>query len=171
LKRLMDIVGAAVGLVVCAPVLAGAALLIKLDSKGPVLYKQERAGRYGRPFTMFKLRTMVVNADELLNLYVDVAALEEPVFKLKDDPRVTRVGRVLRRWSLDELPQLFNVLRGEMSLVGPRPEETWLVERYTSWHRQRLRAKPGITGPVQVNGRADVPLSERVRLEVDYIKH
>jgi lipopolysaccharide/colanic/teichoic acid biosynthesis glycosyltransferase len=154
----------------CTPLLAGTALLIALDSRGPVFYRQERAGRFGRPFKIIKLRTMHVGAEERLGALIDLDGLQEPAFKLKDDPRVTRLGRLLRRWSVDELPQLLNVLRGEMSLVGPRPEETWIVARYSPWHRQRLRARPGMTGPVQINGRADLPLKERVRLEVEYIE-
>ena len=169
-KRAIDLCAAAIALLLCAPLLAGTALLIALDSRGPILYRQERAGRFGCPFKILKLRTMRVGAEEELEELVDVEALQEPVFKLKDDPRVTRVGRFLRRWSIDELPQLVNVLRGEMSLVGPRPEETWIVARYSRWHRQRLWARPGMTGPVQVSGRADLSLQERVQLEVKYIE-
>jgi lipopolysaccharide/colanic/teichoic acid biosynthesis glycosyltransferase len=171
LKRAMDVVGALVGIPLSAPLMLVAAILIKLDSRGPVLFVQERVGKDGRPFRMYKLRSMVANAEALLDELVDLDALDEPVFKLKDDPQVTRVGRFLRRWSIDELPQLVNVLRGEMSLVGPRPEEARIVCYYSPWHRRRLRAKPGITGPVQVNGRGDLSLEERVRLEVDYIRH
>jgi lipopolysaccharide/colanic/teichoic acid biosynthesis glycosyltransferase len=114
---------------------------------------------------------MVDNAEDLLDQLVDLDSLDEPVFKLRNDPRVTRVGRFLRRWSIDELPQFLNVLRGDMSLVGPRPEEVRIVRYYDAWHRQRLRVKPGVTGPVQVNGRGDLSLEERVRLEVDYIRN
>jgi lipopolysaccharide/colanic/teichoic acid biosynthesis glycosyltransferase len=171
IKRAIDILGALVALVLSAPVIVLAALLIKLDSRGPVLFVQERAGENGRPFRMYKLRTMVDNAEELLERIIDIDTLDEPMFKLRDDPRVTRLGRAFRRCSIDELPQLFNVLRGEMSLVGPRPEETRIVRRYSQWHRMRLKAKPGISGPVQVNGRGDLPLERRVQLEVDYIEH
>jgi lipopolysaccharide/colanic/teichoic acid biosynthesis glycosyltransferase len=114
---------------------------------------------------------MVDNAEEMLDQIIDVDSLEEPVFKIKDDPRVTRTGRFLRRWSLDELPQLFNVLKGEMSLVGPRPEEIRIVRYYNQWHRQRLRAKPGISGPAQVCGRGDLSLEERVELDIAYISN
>jgi exopolysaccharide biosynthesis polyprenyl glycosylphosphotransferase len=168
-KRAMDIVGAVIGLPLSLPLMAVAAVVIKLDSPGPILFEQMRAGQHGKTFKIYKLRTMVVNAEELLEDLIDLDELEEPMFKLKDDPRVTKVGRFLRRWSIDELPQLYNVLRGEMSLVGPRPEETRLVERYSTWHRLRLQAKPGITGPVQINGRGDLPLESRVQLEVEYI--
>jgi len=128
-------------------------------------------GENGRPFRMVKLRTMVDGAEEMLPALVDLESLPSPAFKLRDDPRVTRVGRFLRRTSLDELPQLWNVLRGEMSLVGPRPEETRVVRLYNDWHRRRLAVKPGITGPMQVNGRADLSLDERTRLELDYVRH
>ena len=168
-KRAMDIVGAVIGLPLSLPLMAVAAVVIKLDSRGPILFEQMRAGQHGKTFKIYKLRTMVANAEELLEDLIDLDELEEPMFKLKDDPRVTNVGRFLRRWSIDELPQLYNVLRGEMSLVGPRPEETRLVERYSQWHRLRLQAKPGITGPVQINGRGDLPLEMRVQLEVEYI--
>jgi exopolysaccharide biosynthesis polyprenyl glycosylphosphotransferase len=168
-KRAMDIVGAVIGLPLSLPLMAVAAVVIKLDSPGPILFEQMRAGQHGKVFKIYKLRTMVANAEELLEDLIDLDELEEPMFKLKDDPRVTRVGGFLRRWSIDELPQLYNVLKGEMSLVGPRPEEARLVERYSQWHRLRLQAKPGITGPVQINGRGDLPLEMRVQLEVEYI--
>lgn len=171
IKRLMDIVGALIALPISAPIIAVTAVVVKLDSPGPVFFSQERAGENGKTFTIYKLRTMVVNAEELLDDLIDLDTLEEPVFKLQDDPRVTSVGRFLRRWSIDELPQFVNVLKGEMSLVGPRPEESRLVRRYSQWHRLRLRAKPGLTGPVQINGRGDLPLEDRVRLEVDYINN
>ena len=171
IKRLMDIVGSLIALPISAPIIAVTAVVVKLDSPGPVFFSQERAGENGKTFTIYKLRTMVVNAEELLDDLIDLDALEEPVFKLQDDPRVTSVGRFLRRWSIDELPQFVNVLKGEMSLVGPRPEESRLVRRYSQWHRLRLRAKPGLTGPVQINGRGDLPLEDRVRLEVDYINN
>lgn len=171
IKRLMDIVGSLIALPISAPIIAVTAVVVKLDSPGPVFFSQERAGENGKTFTIYKLRTMVVNAEELLDDLIDLDTLEEPVFKLQDDPRVTSVGRFLRRWSIDELPQFVNVLKGEMSLVGPRPEESRLVRRYSQWHRLRLRAKPGLTGPVQINGRGDLPLEDRVRLEVDYINN
>jgi len=171
IKRVIDIVGSLTGLVLAAPLLAVLAAAIKLDSRGPVLFVQERVGENGRLFQMFKLRTMVGRAEEMLPLLIDLDSLPSPAFKIRDDPRVTRVGRFLRRTSLDELPQLWNVLEGEMSLVGPRPEETQIVRLYNDWHRQRLAVKPGLTGPMQVNGRATLNLDERVRLELDYIRH
>ena len=170
-KRTMDLVGAIVGLVVFAPTMLVAAILIRLDSRGPILFTQARVGENGRLFRIFKFRTMVVDAESALDQLVSIEDLSEPVFKLKDDPRVTRAGRILRRMSIDELPQLLNVLKGDMSLVGPRPEEIKMVQRYSSWHRKRLAIKPGITGPMQINGRADLSLEDRVRLELDYIRN
>jgi len=170
-KRGMDVVGACILLLVTAPLFPLIALVIKLDSPGPVFFAQERAGKNGTPFEVYKFRTMVVGAEEQLSELVDLDSLPEPAFKIADDPRVTRVGRWLRRTSLDEIPQFVNVLRGEMSLVGPRPEEVQLVQRYDPWQRRRLVAKPGVTGAMQVSGRGDLPLAERVKLELAYIEH
>jgi exopolysaccharide biosynthesis polyprenyl glycosylphosphotransferase len=171
LKRGADIVIAAAMLALAAPVLALAALAIKLDSRGPVFYAQRRAGLNGDPFRMLKFRTMVDGAHERLGEVVQIDGLEDPMFKLRNDPRVTRVGRVLRRWSLDELPQLVNVLRGDMSLVGPRPEQVELVERYRPEHRFRLDARPGMTGPMQVFGRGNLDFDERLAVEREYIEN
>ncbi len=171
LKRLIDVVGAAVCLVVTAPLALAIAVAIKLDSPGPVLYAQDRVGTNGRTFRLLKFRTMVQGADKQLSELIDLTNLEEPAFKLKDDPRVTRLGGFLRRTSLDELPQLLNVLRGDMSLVGPRPEEAWLVRLYNDQQRRRLAVKPGMTGPMQVNGRGDLSFAQRLELELDYIEH
>jgi exopolysaccharide biosynthesis polyprenyl glycosylphosphotransferase len=171
LKRSADVVIAAAALVLTAPVLALAALAIKLDSRGPVLYVQRRAGLGGHPFHMLKFRTMVEGAQHRLDEVVRLDDLDDPMFKLRDDPRVTRVGRVLRRWSLDELPQLLNVIRGDMSLVGPRPEQVELVERYRPEHRFRLDARPGVTGPMQVFGRGNLDFDERLAVEREYIEN
>ncbi|HNT74051.1 MAG TPA: exopolysaccharide biosynthesis polyprenyl glycosylphosphotransferase [Anaerolineae bacterium] len=171
LKRTLDVIGSLVGLILTAPLMAILAVAIRLDSPGPALFVQLRAGENGRPFKIIKFRTMVEDAEAQLPDLVDLAALASPAFKLQNDPRVTRVGRFLRRWSLDELPQFWNVLKGEMSLVGPRPEELRVVQLYNDWHRQRLAVKPGMTGPMQINGRGDLDLDARVRLEVDYIQH
>lgn len=170
-KRALDIAGAGAGLLLCLVVTPFIALAIKLDSRGPVFFRQERIGQGGRPFTMYKFRSMHAGAEEVLDTIVDLASLPDPAFKLKDDPRCTAVGRFLRRWSLDELPQFWNILRGEMSLIGPRPEEARVVALYNDWHRRRLSVKPGLSGPMQVNGRADLTLDERVRLELEYIEH
>jgi len=170
-KRVLDILVSAVLLVVTAPLMALIALAVRLDSDGPVLFRQPRVGQDGRIFTMYKFRTMVPDAEERLQALLRERGWEKPPLKIPDDPRVTRVGRFLRRFSLDELPQLWNVLRGDMSMVGPRPEEPRIVQTYTAWQRKRLLVKPGLTGPMQVNGRADLPLDDRVRLEIDYIQH
>jgi exopolysaccharide biosynthesis polyprenyl glycosylphosphotransferase len=171
LKRAIDVVGAAVVLVAGAPLFALIAAAIKLDSRGPVLFRQSRVGLGGGRFVMLKFRTMVPNAEELLPQLVAIDRLPEPVFKLRRDPRVTPVGRLLRRTSLDELPQLWNVLRGDMSLVGPRPEEEQIVDRYRREHLIRLEVKPGLTGPMQVSGRAALTLEERLAVEREYIEN
>ncbi len=171
IKRMFDILVAAVGIVVVAPFLALIAIAIKLDSPGPVLFSQIRAGLDGRPFRMYKLRTMSADAESRLDLLVDIEGLAEPVFKFRDDPRVTRVGRLLRRFSIDEVPQLINVLVGEMSIVGPRPEQVELVERYSAEDRFRLTAKPGITGPMQIFGRGELTFNERLEVELEYVQN
>ncbi len=171
LKRMMDVVVSSLTLVLFAPLFALIALAILMHSGRPVLFTQRRAGQGGREFRMIKFRTMVCNAEELRPGLVSLRELPEPVFKLRDDPRTTRVGRLLRRASLDELPQLFNVLRGEMSLVGPRPEEVEVVELYEPVHRFRLDIKPGLTGPMQVFGRGELSLEERLAVERDYIEN
>ena len=171
LKRAFDVVVSALTLAVTSPLFVVAAIAIRLDSRGPVFFVQQRAGLQGRPFRMVKFRTMVSDADERLTDVVRFEALTDPMFKLRDDPRTTRVGRILRRWSLDELPQLLNVLRGEMSLVGPRPEDLRLVERYAPEHRFRLDATPGLTGPMQIFGRGDLTFDERLAIEREYIEN
>lgn len=171
LKRAFDLAASIIGLVLLTPLLPVTALAIKLESPGPVIFSQVRAGRRGRPFRMFKFRTMEADAEERLSSLIAIDKLAEPVFKLRGDPRVTRVGRVLRRLSFDEAPQLFNVLRGEMSIVGPRPEQIDLVERYGPEHRLRLDVKPGITGPMQIHGRGDLGFSQRLAVELDYIEN
>ena len=171
IKRGFDVLVSAVGLLVTAPLFPLIALAIRLDSRGPVFFSQRRAGLDGQPFSMHKFRTMVADAEERLDDVIRLDELREPVFKLSEDPRVTSVGRMLRRLSLDELPQLWNVLRGEMSIVGPRPEQVELVERYRPEHRFRLTVKPGITGPMQVFGRGDLTFHERLAVELDYIEN
>jgi exopolysaccharide biosynthesis polyprenyl glycosylphosphotransferase len=169
IKRLMDVVLSALLLVVLSPLLAAIALAILIDSGRPVLFRQRRAGEGGRPFNVLKFRTMVTDAEQRLPELVDLTALDEPAFKIPDDPRITSIGRPLRRASLDELPQLLNVLRGEMSLVGPRPEEEAVVALYDERQRSRLALKPGITGPMQVYGRGDLTFEERLAMERDYL--
>ncbi len=168
-KRGMDIAGALIGLAVSLPAMALAAVAIKLDSPGPVFYRQVRVGENGRPFRIIKLRSMAAGAEQQLAELVNLTDLPEPAFKLHSDPRVTRVGRVLRRISLDEAPQFINVLAGEMSLVGPRPEEERIVALYADAQRRRLAVKPGMTGPMQIRGRGNLTFAERIRLELEYI--
>jgi exopolysaccharide biosynthesis polyprenyl glycosylphosphotransferase len=171
LKRTVDGVGASLGLLVLAPFMVVIAILIRLDSRGPALFVQERAGRDGAPFRMYKFRTMVADAERRLAEVVQLEDLVDPMFKLAADPRVTRAGRFLRRASLDELPQLWNVLRGDMSLVGPRPEEVQLVERYGEPERFRLNMPPGITGPMQIHGRGELTFQERLAVEREYVEN
>lgn len=170
-KRALDISGSLIGLTFALLLGPFITIAIKLTSPGPVLFRQERIGQGGQPFTIYKFRSMCADAENQLNHLIDLESLDEPVFKLANDPRITPVGRFLRRWSLDELPQFWNVFRGDMSLIGPRPEEARIVALYTDWHRRRLAIKPGMTGPMQVNGRGDLPLDTRVRLELEYIDH
>ena len=160
-KRVLDVAGGSAGLLVSAPFLAAAAAAIKLEDGGPVLYRQRRVGKDGREFELLKLRTMVVGAERLGAGY----AIDE------GDPRITRAGRLLRRLSVDELPQLWNVVRGDMSLVGPRPTLAYQVERYTERQRRRLEVKPGLTGWAQIHGRASLPWSDRIELDVWYVEH
>ena len=168
---MFDLVLGLLSLVVMAPVMAFSALAVWLETGRPVIFAQRRVGENGRLFTMFKFRTMVANAEAQIEAARQSGQRLEDVYKPANDMRVTRVGRVLRRASLDELPQLWNVLRGEMSLVGPRPELPWVVDQYESWQRQRLSVLPGITGWWQVNGRGDLPLVENVEYDLFYIQN
>jgi exopolysaccharide biosynthesis polyprenyl glycosylphosphotransferase len=170
-KRVTDCVVSAVGLVLLSPLMLVIAVLVRLDSKGPALFSQLRAGRHGKPFMMVKFRTMCHDAEARITEVISPDELSEPMFKLRRDPRVTRIGRFLRRTSLDELPQLFNVLRGDMSLVGPRPEELWLVERYDETQGFRLQMRPGLTGPMQVHGRGELNFQERTAVEREYVEN
>ena len=171
LKRVFDVVVATLALLVALPLLVLAGLAILLDSGLPIFFRQTRAGERGHPFQMLKLRTMVRDAEALLPGLVPFEQLDAPMFKLKADPRITRVGRLLRRTSVDELPQLVNVLRGEMSIVGPRPEQLDLVGRYAPEHQFRLQVKPGITGPMQVYGRGELTFDERLAVEREYVEN
>jgi exopolysaccharide biosynthesis polyprenyl glycosylphosphotransferase len=169
MKRAMDVVVSATLLLLLSPLLLATAIAIMLDAGRPVFFRQRRAGKDGVPFTVLKFRTMVVDAEERLPELVDLQTLEQPAFKIPDDPRVTRIGRTLRRFSIDELPQMINVLRGEMSLVGPRPEEESVVALYDERQRSRLAIRPGVTGPMQVYGRSDLTFEERLAMERDYL--
>jgi exopolysaccharide biosynthesis polyprenyl glycosylphosphotransferase len=171
LKRVFDVVLAGALLLLASPLIVLTVLALRLSGPGPVFYAQRRAGLGGREFTIFKFRTMQADAETVLPTLVRFDTLAEPVFKLAADPRVTRLGHVLRRTSLDELPQLVNVLKGDMSLVGPRPEQVEVVRRYKPEHRFRLGVKPGLTGPMQVFGRGRLSFEERLAVEREYIEN
>jgi exopolysaccharide biosynthesis polyprenyl glycosylphosphotransferase len=169
-KRFLDILLSLVVLILGAPLWIAIAISIKRGSKGPVLYVQERIGMNGKPFKMLKFRSMIEGADDQLAELVDFSSMSEPVFNLRKDPRVTKIGSFLRRTSLDEIPQFINVLKGEMSVVGPRPERTELVQLYNDYQWRRLKAKPGITGYQQVMSRGDPSLSRRIEFDLYYLK-
>jgi lipopolysaccharide/colanic/teichoic acid biosynthesis glycosyltransferase len=169
-KRGLDLAGALVGLVIGAPIMLIAAMCIKLESRGPVLYKSKRVGRGGRPFTFFKLRSMVNDAHRHRHHLSHLNETDGPVFKIARDPRVTRIGRFLRTTSIDELPQLFNVLRGDMSLVGPRPPIAEEVAQYEPWQFRRLEVRPGLTCLWQISGRSRIGFQEWMRLDLEYIR-
>jgi lipopolysaccharide/colanic/teichoic acid biosynthesis glycosyltransferase len=161
MPRALDLLLASLLLALASPLLALAALLVRLESRGPVLYRQRRVGRHGEPFELLKLRTMVPGAE----------TMGAGIYVVEGDPRITRVGRLLRRLSFDELPNLVNVLQGDMALVGPRPTVQEQVDRYTDRQRRRLEVRPGITGWAQVNGRTSLPWPERIELDVWYVEH
>ncbi len=177
LKRLFDAAAAVSALIVLSPLLLVISLLVKRSSPGPVLFVQERVGKDGRIFRFFKFRTMFHNSDDAIHrqfasMFINGdgdGASGDNVYKMTQDPRVTGIGAFLRRTSLDELPQLFNILRGEMSVVGPRPPLPYELEQYQPWHHERLRVTPGLTGLWQVSGRSTVPFEEMVRLDIHYI--
>jgi len=171
LKRVMDLAIVSIGSLFALPVGLLVALVVRLDSPGPVIYRQTRIGKNGKPFAIYKFRSMVENAEERR---MEIAALNEatgPLFKVRDDPRRTRTGRILRRFSLDELPQLINVFRGEMSFIGPRPNLPEEVEQYKEWHKKRLSVSPGMTGLWQVSGRSDLTFDEMVLLDIYYAEN
>lgn len=182
-KRALDVLLSSIALVLASPLMLVIALLVKRSSPGPVLFEQERLGRDGRPFTFYKFRSMEHNSDDAIHRQFAAMFISgdesgcaesnggDKVFKLKADPRITPIGAWLRRTSLDELPQLFNILKGEMSLVGPRPPIAYEIENYQPWHMERLKAVPGLTGLWQVSGRSSVSFEEMVRLDVQYINN
>jgi exopolysaccharide biosynthesis polyprenyl glycosylphosphotransferase len=171
IKRTADVIFSLVGLVVISPVLLLFALLVKRSSPGPVFFTQERVGRDGKYFPMFKFRSMIKDADKLFPQLEPLSEVDGCLFKMKDDPRITPLGKFMRRYSIDELPQLANVLLGHMSLVGPRPPLPREVVKYNAWHMKRLRVRPGITGPWQVSGRSLLPFEDMVRLDIYYIEN
>ncbi|MCB1182008.1 exopolysaccharide biosynthesis polyprenyl glycosylphosphotransferase [bacterium] len=180
-KRFVDLTLSCLALLLVAPVMLLIAILVKRSSPGPVLFVQERLGRDGKPFKFYKFRSMAHNSDDAIHRQFAAMFINgdqdgctesnggEEVFKLKQDPRITPIGGLLRRTSLDELPQLFNIIRGDMSLVGPRPPIAYEIENYQPWHMERLKAIPGLTGLWQVSGRSSVSFEEMVRLDVRYI--
>ncbi len=168
-KGFLDRFLAAIGLIMASPIMLAAAILVRLTSKGPAVFAQERSGLNGRKFKLYKFRTMVHNADELKRDLLKFNDVDGAAFKMKRDPRITPVGRLLRRTSIDELPQLFNILRGDMSLVGPRPPLAEEVARFELWQRRKLSMKPGLTCLWQINGRSDVSFEQWMKLDLKYI--
>ena len=172
IKRVLDIGGSFVGLIVLSPIILIVAILMKKEEpNGPVFFSQTRVGKDGAMFKMYKFRSMCIDAEDKLAELLDKNEVEGAMFKMKDDPRVTNIGKFIRKTSIDELPQLWNVLKGEMSLVGPRPPLVREVAEYTPYDKQRLLVKPGCTGPWQISGRNDVGFDEMVEMDINYINH
>jgi exopolysaccharide biosynthesis polyprenyl glycosylphosphotransferase len=170
IKRTIDIIGSAVGIVLLCPIMLVIAIIIKFDSSGPIIFAQERVGLGGKIFKMYKFRSMIQDAESLVEELKEQNEMSGPMFKIKHDPRITKVGRFIRKTSIDELPQLFNVLKGEMSLVGPRPNLPREVKCFTNYQKQKLRAKPGLTCYWQVMGRNNIEFEQWMKLDVKYIK-
>lgn len=170
MKRLFDIVAATCGIVILSPLMIIIAVLIKGEDHGPIFYKQVRVGKNGKTFKMYKFRSMFVNADKMLDKLKEQNDVDGPMFKMKDDPRVTKIGHFIRKHSLDELPQFLNVLKGDMSLVGPRPPLPSEVEEYSEYDKQRLFVIPGCTGLWQATERNEVGFTEMVQLDIEYIQ-
>ena len=168
-KRMLDIIISIICFIILLPLMLVIAVLIKIDSSGPVIFKQKRAGIYGRPFKIYKFRTMVQDAESQFKLDIDPKNINNFVFQDKDDPRVTKLGCFLRKTSLDELPQLLNVIKGDMSLMGPRPELYDIVDLYDDHQRRRLDVKPGVTGLAQVKGRGELTLEQTIKHDLEYI--
>lgn len=168
-KRVMDILGAGCGLVLLSPVIIIVAILVKVSSKGPVFFSQKRVGKNGKIFYMYKFRSMVVNAEELKEKLAAQNEMSGPMFKMKDDPRVTKIGKFIRKTSLDELPQLWNVIKGDMSLVGPRPSLPKEVAQFEGWMYKRLSVKPGLTCYWQVSGRNNIDFEDWMKLDCKYV--
>lgn len=169
-KRLLDIICSALGLIILSPVLLIVAILIKLESKGPVIFSQARVGLNGNEFKMYKFRSMVQNAEELKEKLAKQNEMSGPMFKMKDDPRVTKVGKFIRKTSIDEIPQLINVIKGDMSLVGPRPSLPKEVAKFEPWMLDRLNVKPGLTCYWQVSGRNNIDFIEWMKLDLKYVE-
>lgn len=170
IKRLIDIVGSVLGLLILSPLFLIMAILIKIDSKGPVFYTHDRVGKNGKIFKMIKFRSMVVNADDIKSELLEKNEMNGPMFKIKDDPRITKIGKFMRRTSIDELPQLLNVLKGEMTIVGPRPSLPQEVEQFEPWMMERLNVSQGLTCYWQVMGRNDIDFLEWMELDLKYVR-
>ena len=170
IKRLIDIICSFVGILVLSPLFIIIAIIVKFTSKGPVFFSQKRVGRNGKEFDMYKFRSMVVNAEELKEKLAAQNEMSGPMFKMKDDPRVTKVGKFIRKTSIDELPQLWNILKGDMSLVGPRPSLPKEVAQFEDWMYKRLEVKPGLTCYWQVSGRNNIDFEDWMKLDVKYVK-
>lgn len=170
IKRFMDLLGSFFGIICLSPILIVVALAIKFQSKGPIFFTQYRIGKDGVPFKMYKFRSMVINAEELLEKLHDKNEMSGPMFKIKEDPRLTKIGKFIRKTSIDELPQLFNVLKGEMSLVGPRPSLQKEVAQFTLYQKQRLIAKPGLTCYWQISGRNNIGFEEWMEMDIQYCR-
>jgi len=170
MKRLFDIVASMLAIIILSPIILIAALAIKLESRGPIFFIQKRNGLRGEMFQMYKFRSMITEAEEMLTHLESKNEASGHMFKIKDDPRITRIGRIIRKTSIDEIPQFFNVLKGDMSIVGPRPPIMREVVKYDAWHKLRLSVKPGLTGLWQVSGRSNIGFEEMVRLDLKYIR-
>ncbi len=170
IKKIIDLLGSIIGLILLSPILIITAIAIKLDSKGPVFFIQERVGKNEQAFNMYKFRSMVIDAEERLYKLKDKNEMSGPMFKMKDDPRITKIGRFIRKTSIDELPQLFNVLKGEMSLVGPRPNLPREVIKFTDYQKNKFLAKPGLTCYWQVMGRNNIDFEDWIELDIKYIR-
>ena len=169
-KRTIDIIGAGLGLILLSPIIAIVACAVKFTSKGPVFFSQKRVGKNGELFEMYKFRSMVVNAEELKENLEDQNEMSGPMFKIKDDPRITKVGKFIRKTSIDELPQLWNILKGDMSLVGPRPSLPKEVEQFDNWMFKRLSVRPGLTCYWQVSGRNNIDFEDWMKLDIKYVE-
>lgn len=169
-KRIMDVICSAIGLIILSPIFLIVAILIKAESSGSSIFSQERVGKDGKSFKMYKFRSMITNAEELKDKLKEKNEMSGPMFKLKDDPRVTKVGKFIRKTSIDELPQLFNILKGDMSLVGPRPSLPKEVMCFEDWMLKRLKVKPGLTCYWQVSGRSDIDFEDWMRLDIKYVR-
>ena len=169
-KRVIDVLGSLIGIILLSPIFFVVSVLIKIDSKGPIVFSQIRVGKDGREFKMYKFRSMVVNAEELKKKLLEQNEMSGPMFKMKDDPRITKIGKFIRKTSIDELPQLINVLKGEMSLVGPRPSLPKEVEKFEPWMRKRLEVKPGLTCYWQVSGRNNIDFNDWMKLDIKYVE-